>query len=198
MSRPQLGKRVALLIVGVWGLCIGYIHIRHRSFHGHFAPLAIHADLIVFQSSIGIPGITKVYGATLTNYGLLPSLVERCNYISDTATPGAMVAYNIEQWNAEKRAWTRVMELATPELCTPELGAGSTKWRRSLLWPGRSIATGEEATGGRQPFKKGDTLRFVVVTDVTGTVRGRSSYPTPSFTLDEQRLDSEVPHPVSH
>jgi hypothetical protein len=139
-----------------------------------------------------------MYEATLTNYGLLPSSVEKCSYISDTSTPGVMVAYNIEQWDSTKHVWTRVLEFAKPEFCTPvPTSMGSTNWGRSWLWPGRSISTGEEATGARG-FKKGDTLRFVVVSDVTGASTPRSSHPTPSFTLDEQVLDSETPFRVRH
>jgi hypothetical protein len=109
-----------------------------------------------------------------------------------------MVAYNIERWNPAKRTWTKELEFAKSAFCTPApLSMGNTRWVRSWLLPGQSLSTGEEATGAREPFRKGDTLRFVVVTDVTGRATRNSSYPTPSFTLDEQRLDT-VQYRVRH
>jgi hypothetical protein len=198
VNRSRICKIAAVALVLLIGLWIGYIHVRHRLAHGHFAPLAFHADILVHDASIGIPGITKMYEGALTNYGLLPALIETCRFMSDTADPGAMAAYNIERWDASKHAWTGVMEFAKPGLCTPVLGMGSTHWSRSWLWPGQSVSTQEEATGARHAFNKGDTLRFVIVSNVTGTGKGNASYPTPPFTLDEQKLDDSPAYRVSH
>jgi len=60
-----------------------------------------------------------MYEAVLTDYGPLPARMERCNYISDTMTPGTMVAYNIERWNQQSHAWITAMEFAKPNFCTP-------------------------------------------------------------------------------
>jgi len=199
VRKLRIGTRLVSAIVVVIGFWIGYIQVRHRLAYGHFAALTIHADIVVHDASIGIPGITKMYEAILTNYGVLPALVEQCSYMSDTMTPGTMVAYNIERWDPAKQVWTTMMAFAKPTFCTPvPLSMGDTHWTRSWLWPGQSLSTEEEATGARQPFKKGDTLRFVIVTDVTGAAKHRPSYPTPSFTLDEQMLDNETPYRVRH
>jgi hypothetical protein len=177
---------------------MSYVQIRHRLTYGQFTPIALH-DIVVHDASIGIPGITKMYEATPTNYGLLPVLVERCNYLSDTSALGAMVAYNIERWDPANHTWARVVEFAKATFCTPvPLSMESSHWVRSWLWPGQSLSTEEEATGARWPFKKGDALRLVVVANVAGSDKRSSSYPTPSFTLDEQMLDDETPFRVRH
>ena len=199
MRRLRIGIGVLLAVVLAYCLWVTYAQVRHRLATGHFAVLGLHADVVEHRASIGIPGITKTYEATVTKYGLLPVLVERCTYISDTMTPGKMVAYNIERWDPQSHIWKTALEFAKPNFCTPvPLSMGETHWVRSWLWPGQSLSTEEEATGARQPFKKGDTLRFVIVTGVTGAARTRASYPTPSFTIDEQMLDSDTPYRVRH
>lgn len=101
-----------------------------------------------------------------------------------------MVAFNLEQWHVANNEWVRVMEFAKPELCSPMVTSmGSTKWVRSLLWPGQTLSTEEEATAARG-FRKGDTLRFAIATDVTGKSDPRPSYRTPPITLDEQSVDA--------
>jgi hypothetical protein len=192
-------SRVILLIVAVLGMWMSYLHVGHRLAYGHFAPVALHADIVIHNASIGIPGITKTYEAILRNYGFFPALVEGCSYLSDTGFAGSMVAYNIEHWNPTTQAWKRVVEFAKPEFCTPmPLSTGNTRWGRSWLWPGQTVSTEEEATGGRGLFKKGDTLRLMVVIDVTGAAMRRASHPTQPFTLDEQPLDSETRFRVRH
>ena len=199
MGRLRKSNGAILVILAMVGLWMAYLHVRHWLTHGHFAPIALHADIVVHDASIGIPGITKMYEAILTNYGVFPVVIERCSYLSDAGFAGTMVAYNIEQWIPATRAWTGVAEFAKPEFCTPvPLSMGNTRWGRSWLWPGQSVSTEQEATGARGLFKKGDTLRFVVVTDVTGAAMHRPSYPTQSFTLDEKMLDNETPFRVRH
>lgn len=186
----------AAILLGTWMI---RLHVRHWLDYGHLAPLALHADVVVHNASIGIPGITKMYEARLTNLGIWPVSVERCSYLSDTGFAGTMVAYNIDKWDAAARQWTRTVEFAKPEFCTPvPLGMGNTRWRHAWLWPGQSLSTEEEATGAREPFKKGDTLRFVVVSDVTGKGARSHVFPTSPFRLDEERLDNETPFRVRH
>jgi hypothetical protein len=192
-------KRIGIAFLVVVAASVAYIQVCHRLHHGHFVPLGLHADVVVHHNaSIGIPGITKLYEGTLTNYGPLPTRVERCTYMSDTGSPGAMVAFNIEQWHVVKNEWVRVMEFAKPELCRPMVTSmGSTKWVRSWLWPGQTLSIEEEATAARG-FRKGDTLRFAIVTDVTGKSDPKPSYWTPSITLDEQSVESGTDYKVRH
>jgi hypothetical protein len=198
MSGLRVGNRLLLAAVVLLGAWMVYVQVRHRIVYGHFTTPTLHADVVMRDASIGIPGITKMYEATLTNYGFFPALVEECTYFDDDGVPGVTVAYNIERWDPAKRTWTRELEFAKPALCTTApLRMGTRQWVRSWLLPGQSLSTGEEATGAREPFRKGDTLRFVVVTDVTGRAIRNSSNPTPSFTLDEQRLDT-IQYRVRH
>ena len=108
-----------------------------------------------------------------------------------------MVAYNIEQLNSSTGSWNIVHEFAKPSFCSPApLSGGNTRWSYTSLWPGQSLSTGEEATAARG-FTQGDTLRFVIVTEVTRGVKESNSYPTPSFVVDEQLPDVKTPHRVA-
>lgn len=189
-------KRIFVAVLLAIAVSLASIQVRHRLTHGHFVPLGLHADIVVHNTSIGIPGITKLYEGTLTNFGFLPAQIERCTYLSDTNSPGELLAFNIEQRQPGKDEWTRRMEFA-PELCSPMAGfGGNTRWLRSWLWPGQVLSTEEEATAARG-FRNGDTLRFVIVIDVTGK-SGRASYPTPPFTLDEQAQDNVTGYRIRH
>ena len=198
MARPRIGTRIlaaTLVVAGSFAACIA---IRYKLAQAHILPLSLTAKIDVHQGSIGIPGITKLYEATVTNTGLLPAVVERCSYTSDTNTAGTMVAYNIERWNASTGSWSLAFEFAKPSFCTPApLSMGNTHWGHVLLWPGQSLSTQEEATAARG-FKKGDTLRFVIVTEVSGETKHSYTYPTPPIVVDEQMLDNETPYRVAH
>lgn len=195
----RAGRFVGPAVILIYVSWLASIHLHHRLSHGHFAEVGLHTDTLVHDASIGIPGITKMYEGTLANYGLLPAVVERCAYVSDTLTPGEMVAFNIERWDPKANAWSRALEFAKPAFCRPvPLSTMNTRWERSWLWPGQRLSTEEEATGARDIFRKGDKLRFVIVTEVTKGPGGRSAYPTPSFILDEQKLDNETPFRVRH
>ena len=52
----------------------------------------------------------------LRNNSLLPYPVEKCTYTTDTNKPGETIAYNMDKWDGEKRAWTRAFEFAVPDL----------------------------------------------------------------------------------
>src|SRR6266540_1145946 len=49
--------------------------------------------------------ITKMYEAELTNYGILPVAVTRCEFLNDTLSRGTMVAYGAERWNRTSGQW---------------------------------------------------------------------------------------------
>ncbi len=194
ISRLARGILVVVTVLIAW---MGYVQYRHRAEFGHFAPLGLHADVVVHKADIGIPGITNKYEARLTNLGFSPVSVERCVFVSDAGESGVMVAYNIERWDPGRRAWERTHEFAKPGFCAPvPLSMGDTHWRRTWLWPGQSLATGEEETGARAPFSSGDRVRFVVVTDVTGS--GHAAYPTPPVTLDEQNENPRTVYRARH
>ncbi|HJZ95852.1 MAG TPA: hypothetical protein VKE70_05060 [Candidatus Solibacter sp.] len=159
-------------------------HRRHRSTFGHDAPLSLHADILVGDGSIGIPGITKTYEGELTNLGFFPVPVARCEYLDDTLTPGTMVAYRIERWNQSSARWDLVLDMNGPEFCKPyPLGIVQARLTTKWLWPGQSLRTGDEATAARDGIEKGDSVRFALYLH-TGD-RNSAAHPTPKFLIDE-------------
>jgi hypothetical protein len=143
----------------------------HLDRYGHLVRFGLHADLVVSKGANGLEGITKLYEARLTNYGLLPAKVTACDFTTDASAHGTKVAYTVEQWDSRQNKWKPVVEFGDePPFCLHYAGGNISEARLFLapLWPGQSIATDKEATG-----KAGDW---------------RNAFPTPAFRIDEQEL----------
>lgn len=176
-----MGKRprVAALMIGFAAIGVfAVVEFRHRSAFGHFVPLALHADMSVAKGDIGIPGITKLYDAHVTNFGIFPRSIERCEFLTDASAHGVSVGYRLQQWDKSSLRWKTVSDAAA-QYCRPyPLGIAHAQLTSKLLWPGQTLSTGEEATAARGNLK-GETMRFVVVAN------GRE-FPTANFIIDEQ------------
>jgi hypothetical protein len=188
MRRPV---KAAALFVGFAAISFfALLESRHRIAFGHFAPLGLHADVSVAKADIGIPGITKLYDARLTNFSIFPRRIERCEFLTDAFAHGVSVGYRIQQWDKTGVRWKTLLD-TTGEYCRPyPLGIAQAQLTSKLLWPGQMLSTGEEATGARADLK-GETMRFVVVAN-------GNEFPTASFTIDERVQRADVGYPVRH
>jgi hypothetical protein len=156
----------------------------------------LRAHLIVSKADIGIPGISKMYEAKLVNRGLWPVHISRCDFVDDTLSPGKMVAYAVQRWDATANRWTTVVEASSSEFCKPHpIAIVKAKLTSALLWPGQSLLTGEEATAARDAFNVGDRVRFVIFTGTTGDYS--KAVATTEFVIDEHPK-TDVPLRVRH
>jgi hypothetical protein len=103
-KKPIAIAIVAVLILAATVSVILLLSIKHAN-NGR-----LHADMVVTNANIGIPGISKMYEATLTNQGRLPARVTRCDFIDDTLSPGTSVAYAVQRWDAGSKRWVTVVE----------------------------------------------------------------------------------------
>jgi len=166
----------------------------HLDRYGHLVRFGLHADLVVSKGANGLEGITKLYEARLTNYGLLPAKVTACDFTTDASAHGTKVAYTVEQWDSRQNKWKPVVEFGDePPFCLRYPGGNISEARLflALLWPGQSIATDKEATAARRGFQIGDHARFSVFTGKAGD--WRNAFPTPAFRIDEQELPMYAP-----
>lgn len=171
-------RAASLLLAAVLLGFIGLVEFHHRLTFGHFVPLTLHADYRVAKVDIGIPGISKMYGAHITNFGIFPRRIERCEFVTDAFASGVGIGYRLQRWDNASRRWDTVLDAAS-EYCHPyPLDLIKARLTSKLLWPGQSLSTGGEATGARDGFE-GQTIRFAVVAN------GRE-FPTASFVIDEQ------------
>jgi len=188
-----MGRRLkaAALLIGLAAISVfSVMEFRHRAAFGHFVPLALHADVSVTKADIGIPGITKLYAAHVTNFGIFPRRVERCEFITDAFAHGVSVGYRLQQWDKSSRHWKTVLDTAA-RFCRPyPLGIVQAQLTSKLLWPGQTLSTSEEATGARGDLK-GEIMRFVVAANSL-------DLPTDSFTIDEQVQKASVGYRVEH
>jgi hypothetical protein len=149
----------------------------------------LHAELVVRNTDIGIPGISKMYEARVVNRSVLPISVSRCDYIDDASQQGTMLAYAVERWDNATQAWKTVIALSESDFCKPyPLGITRAQIKTGLLWPGQSISTGEEATAARNAFLLGDRARFVVFLSKAGDYS--RAIATSDIVLDEHPRES--------
>lgn len=182
---------VAMLLFAVAVMVLGAaVEVRHRVTFGHFVPIGLHADVSVVKADIGIPGISKVYDAHVTNFGIFPRRIERCEFLTDASGHGVSIGYHLQQLDKSAGRWQTVLDAATG-YCQPyPLGIMQARLTSKLLWPGQTLSTGAEATGARGNLK-GETMRFIVV------VNGRD-LPTTSFTIDEQVQGADLGYRIKH
>ena len=143
------------LIVAVTGL-IG-LEAHHHTKYGHFVPLGLHADVTDFQSDTASAPAT-FFDAHLTNFGLYPQEIERCEFVSDANTHEASVAYRVEQFDYSTHRWKTVFD-NKQSFCRPRpLAIIQAKLVTKALWTSQTLAT---ATAYRA-IPNGDEMRFVI------------------------------------
>src|SRR5690348_881340 len=82
-------------------------------------PSRLSAEVKVTNADIGIPGVTKMYEATVINRGLLPVRVARCDFIDDASAAGTMVAFAVQRWNKDLKRWETIVDTSGPRFCKP-------------------------------------------------------------------------------
>jgi len=156
----------------------------------------LRAELYVESEDLGIPGISKVYGARLVNRGFWPVRVRYCDFVDDAMQRGKMIAYTVERQDSANHNWITVVRANGRDYCKPyPLGIVQAAMKTRLLWPGQSLSTNEEATAARSVFQTGDKARFVVFPE--NQEDGSSAIPTSDFTIDEHPT-TDIPVRVSH
>jgi hypothetical protein len=150
---------VALIVAVTLGLIT--LEAQHHSKYGHFVPLGLHADVTDFKADIG-SGTAILFDAHLTNFGLYPQEIERCELVSDADAHEVSVIYRVERFEDETHSWKTVFD-NVQNFCRPSaLGIAQAKLVRKALWTGQTLSTGVEATAQRAIPKNGDTSRFVI------------------------------------
>jgi hypothetical protein len=154
----------------------------------HFGDVSfLRAEYSVEKADIGIPGISKMYDARLTNRGAFPIHIQVCDFVTDASAPGDAVAFSVQRWDRTRQEWTTITDASDAANCRPyPLGWATAELKDKWLWPGQSVSMGEEATAARG-FRKGDSARFVLYSGFTarqGTVR--QAFPTAPFEIDEE------------
>ena len=185
-------QKIGVLLLALLLVALLLHEFHHFDRYGHFVPLGLHADIVASKGDIGLEGITKLYEATLTNYGVLPAKVTACDFTTDASAHGTKVAYVVEQWDGRQNKW-KTVEYEEPPFCRPyPLGISEARLFSALLWPGQSISTGKEATAARGGFQIGDYARFLVF---SGKAEDwRKAFPTAAFRIDELPTYAPIRH----
>ena len=187
MQLPLRKRPVSVTLGAVFSVVIllfGVLQIRHHLQCGHFVRFGLHADVSVSDAEPGMPGSTNLFDAHLTNFGLFPERVVRCEFISDAGARGVRVAYRLEQLDTGTHSWKTLIDTVQSYCRSFPLGVAQSKAVDELLWPGQTLSIGPEGTAAR--FKlEGETMRFVI------EANGRE-FPTSPFMILQVRTGAEV------
>jgi hypothetical protein len=178
-------KKAALVLVCFLVLACCVLELMHAFRFGHFAPLGLHADVIVRKADYGIPGISKVYEPRLSNFGIAPKMVMVCRVKEDwdSASFVIEVGNSIEKWNPNSKQWENIFRGTDKSFGCPHPTA-------KRLWLLQSVSGGEVAAAGYDIFEIGSHARFVVF---PGDQKAISTAP---FLIDEHQTLEGVPFRV--
>jgi hypothetical protein len=172
----KIGVLFVSIVVFAWLL----VELEHWRRFGHFAPLGLHADVLVRKADYGIPGISNAYVARLTNFGIVPVRMTVCDFQSDDSSHGTLVGSRLEKWDSAGKVWRSVYRAGDASSCHPyPLGMVETHVVSRELWPGHSVSAGEGAYAAFDGLAIGDKVRFVIL---PGSGRAIS---TAAFSIDE-------------
>lgn len=156
----KAGKFIPVALIGTVTLGLIALEVRHRLKYGHFFPLGLHADVTDFRGDIG-PGPSIFFDAHLTNFGLYPREIERCEFVSDANTHEVSVAYRVERFEDGTHSWRTVVD-SGQDFCRPRpVAIIRAKLVRKWLWPGQTLSTGARAMD-ESDIVAGNTMRFVI------------------------------------
>ncbi|HKW60942.1 MAG TPA: hypothetical protein VJN89_00230 [Candidatus Acidoferrum sp.] len=187
-------RKIGTLIVSILVSAFFLLELVHLIRFGHFLPPGLHADVLVRKADYGIPGISKTYQATLTNFGITPVRITVCDFIDDAMAHGIEVSYTLEKWDPLAKRWVDLFSDADKSSwCQPyPTGIVDGHVISKKLWPGQSISGSEGAIAAYDVFAIGDKARFVVF------ARNGLAFRTASFSIDEHQTHPGVPYRVRH
>jgi hypothetical protein len=182
LRRPTL---VAISLACLLVLVFGAHELKHFRRFGHFAPLGLHADVIISTESnlLTVRGTANSYNARLTNYSVLPIRLVVCDYINWAGQHDTMIAYSIERWDAKLKTWNGVPEWDNSRFfCRPAFEVVETHLIQRRLWPGQSLRVGWVMPAERGGFRQGEDGRFTIFLDAVRN--SKSAISTAAFRID--------------
>jgi hypothetical protein len=173
-AEMRIAKIAALVLVSFVVLACSMIEVGHVLRFGHFAPLGLHADVIVRKVDYGIPGISKAYEPRLSNFGIAPETVTVCEVREDWDSASYVMEVNtsIERWDPNSMKWEDIFRDIDKSSWCPHV---TTK----RLLPLQGISGGEVTAATYDAFAIGDAARFVVFPG------NRKPVPTTPVLIDE-------------
>ena len=190
----HIAKIAALVLVSFVVLTCIMIEVGHVLRFRHFAPFGLHADVVVRKADYGIPGISKVYEAKLTNVSIIPVKITVCDFVDDAMERGTTIRTSIERWDPITKKWQNIFkDLDESSWCQPyPLGIVEATVTTKKLLLLQSISGGEGAVAAYDIFAVGDRARFVVFPS------NGLAISTAAISIDEHQTVPNVPYRVRH
>lgn len=185
----------------VLGLAIffGVQYIYHKE-RGTYLSIGLNLEVSRGETSFGIPGQKYVYSAKLINFGLLPVELVGCDYTSDTLNQETDYPYGLQKLNSNTNEWETIFAITTDEYCRPmpTHGGGNHRVTKILLPSDSILFIPDEATGAREPFKKGDKARFVAFRRLGEYAWSDAIYSEPFTIEDDVSHNDDVNYRIAH
>ena len=190
-TRRKLIFGAALLVVVLASAPLIVFEWRHHRKYGHFVSYGLHVDALNEDFSIAIPGQTKLYWAELSNYSLTTVRLPGCRIPTDILYPPVEYPYAVQRFDEASKTWQTIMDETENGWCafprTDAIGPSET-----YLSPGSSVnAMGSEATGAREPFRKGDLARFVIFRNVGARGDWKTAIASDPFQIQDDVVRDE-------
>ncbi len=182
-------QKVVVSLIAAASVSFMTLESIHFYRYGHFAPLGLHADVVVTTSNelLGVDGAGKIYEASLTNYGVFPTTIVVCDYLNNVSRHGSMLNYIVESREPQSNRWRYVPEwddYGSRLFCRPSFEVTATHLVRRRLWPGQKIKVGGGVPAQLGGFRIGDDGRFTIFLEADGN--GLKTLSTIAFCVDQE------------
>jgi hypothetical protein len=193
-------RKSGFVLIALLSLGLASYESNHFYRYGHFAPLGLHADVVVTTSDelLGVEGTGKIYEASLANYGVFPTTIVVCDYLDYASMHRTMLNYIVERREPQSNQWQYVPEwdeYGSRLFCRPSFEVNATHLVRRQLWPGQKIRVGVGVPAQWRGFRIGDDGRFTIFLEADGN--GFNTLSTTSFRVDQELNKRGVRAPKS-
>src|SRR5690349_17999628 len=134
-----------------------------------------------------------MYYAQLSNYSLWPVTLPACHYLTDAFEKGMEFPHAVQRWERSSKSWKTIVDMSGDGFCQPApLSTIEDHLVNRRIWPFSRVEVMDgEATGAREPFRKGDLARFVVFRKLNKSGDWQSAVPSVPFQIVDDVLRDE-------
>ena len=200
LNKTALVQKILVMLACAIFATTGCLEFRHWYYFGHLVSYGLHVDVRNEDFNIAIPGQTKLYWAEISNFSFFPVQLPACRPIGDTLDPPIEYPYVVQRFDSESKSWQTIVDTTKGGYCLPPFSRKITGAFYTNLMPGSSVKVmSGEATGAREPFRKGDLARFVVFRTVSPDGDWKTAVSSMPFQIEDDVLrDTDGSFRVQH
>jgi hypothetical protein len=159
--------------------------LRHHAQYGHWISYGWHGDVIseIPDSGRIVPGVLHTQKAVMTNFTLLPTVVEACIAPNDVQPHEIPVfPFRLEKLNRSGKTWETWPPSRRPTCLNLPI-------RAKVVWPLKSYSSIQVPVAAIAWFRKGDWIRFVGLSKCDKPDESHREFISRPFQLTEGQID---------